>query len=181
MKFLGLIQLTKRLFGALTKGEEMAKEDIVPGLVQEIQDGVKQVYSDELGKAYDAGFGDGVKSVPPSTGGGLTQADLDKAKADQQAADQAQIDSLNAQIAQDASDLAAAHADADQKASDLQAQLADMTAKDLDAEARASKVEAFKDKVDQLQGALDAIKVLLQPAPAPAPVDPQPVDPAPAA
>ncbi len=100
MKFFGLIELTKRLFGVLTQGEEMAKEDIVQAGVGAIQSGVVQVYSDELGKAYDGGFQDGVASVPVSEGG-FSQEQLDQAVADGVAAQKAADDLADAQLKAD--------------------------------------------------------------------------------
>lgn len=103
MKIFGLIDLCKRLMRAKTtnKGEVvMAKTDVVSAGVSNIQSGEVSLYQQELGKAYDGGFSDGVASVPPvqTTPGTFTQADIDAAVAADKAQLQPQIDSLTAQV-----------------------------------------------------------------------------------
>lgn len=73
MKFPNLINLTKRLFGALTKGNVVAKEDVVQAGFAAIQAADEQVLKEELGKAYDAGLAEA-----PAVGG-FQQADIDAA------------------------------------------------------------------------------------------------------
>lgn len=130
----------------------MAKADVVAAQLALVQAAEVQALTDSLGACFDSGEADG-------NGPGFTQADIDAAVA-------SAVAPLNAQVAQDATDLAAAHADADAKLAALQASLDDMTAKDL---VDASAVQGFNDKVAALQGALDAIKALLLPVVPPAP------------
>lgn len=72
----------------------MAKEDIVAGLVKDIQDGVAQVYVDKVGAAYDQGLAAAPVAIP----GTFTQADLDSAVAADKALLQPQIDLLTSQV-----------------------------------------------------------------------------------
>lgn len=62
------------------------------------------------GLLYDAGFADGVASVPASTPGTFVQADIDAAVAAKGVADQAALDDMKAQldasVAKDAADMA---------------------------------------------------------------------------
>lgn len=69
----------------------MAKDQMVSDFVQAVQDGQKQVLSDEGGKLYDGAFQEGVASVPPSVGSDpskiFSQSDLDAAVQAQKDAD----------------------------------------------------------------------------------------------
>ena len=135
----------------------MSKPDVVSAAKASFvsaQDGALQSFGESC---YDGGAVD-----QKASDGTLTQADLD-------AAVKAATDPLNAQIAQDATDLAKAHSDADAAAAALKTStdaLAAMTADD------ASKTKAVADvqaNAVALQAALDVIKGLLAP---PAPVPP---------
>lgn len=130
----------------------MAKQDVVAAGVAAIQSGEVQVYSDQLGIAYDVGASD-----QKASDGTFQQSDID-------AAVKAAVDPLNAQIAQDQADLAAAHADADSKLAALQSQLDALSvAKAADDEV----VKGLQQAADSLQSALDAIKAVIFPAPQP--------------
>ncbi len=159
MKFLKFVQSIKRLLGATTEEIVMAKADVVATGLSAIQSGVTQVYSDQLGLAYDGGFTDGVASVPVGTGGGFQQSDIDAAVAAAQAVD--------------AQALSDAKAVSDAALADLQSKLDTLAAK----EGQEAGVIAG------LQGSLQAIKdaeaALQSLFPVPAPV-PTP-DPVPAA
>jgi tRNA A37 threonylcarbamoyltransferase TsaD len=93
MKWLGLIELTKRLLEAVTQGEDMSKEQIVSDVVAEIQAGVVQLYTEKVGEAIDKAMAE----VP--VGGGdpskiYSQEELDaavQAKADADAAADVQL------------------------------------------------------------------------------------------
>lgn len=129
----------------------MAKQDVVTAQLAAVQQGEQDVLSQALGACFDAGEADG-------NGPGFTQADID-------AAVLAATSPLNAQITQDASDLAAAHADADSKLADLQTKLDTMTAED---QADKAVVSNFQSSITALQNALDALKAAI---PVPPPVD----------
>lgn len=164
MTFLSLIQITKRLFGAITKGTVVAKEDVVAAGIAAIQAGEVQVYTDALGGAYDGGFVDG-KASNPVTDVGPSEEQI-----------QARInEAVSAAQAVDAQALADAQALKDAAYADLQKKFDDLSLK----EGQESGVIAG------LQGSLQAIKDAeaslqsLFPAPVPAPADPIPVEPDP--
>lgn len=135
------------------------KEDSVAARLTALQAAETQAQTEALGGAFD----DGVASAPAGTGGGFTQADIDKAVQSAQAADAQALADAQAKAA---SDLAV-----------VQQQLVDMTAKELSEEA---VVTNLQQSVAAVQSSLDAIKALIFPAPTPAPAPaPSPVDPAP--
>lgn len=175
MKLFGLIKLTTWLFGAKPKEIVMAKADVVAAGITAIQSGVTQVYTDQLGVAYDGGFTDGVASVPAGTGGGFQQSDIDAAVAAAIAPLNQSISDLTAKDAGDVQALADAKVASDAAVADLQGKL--------DTLAAAKSVD--DGIISGLQGALQQIKdaeaALQSLFPPPAPVDPAPVDPAPAA
>lgn len=75
----------------------MSKEQIVVDGVAAINAGVQQVFADQMGLAIDKA----IAELPvPQPGGGFTQEDLDKARADQKGADQLVIDDLSQKLAQ---------------------------------------------------------------------------------
>lgn len=116
----------------------MSKEDIVAAQKQAIVDGESAVIEQALGSAFDAGFSEGVASVPPP-------------EADVQAQIDAAVAPLNAKIAQDASDLADLHAKADADLASAQQSLSDMSAKE----------QMEEEAVAALQSKIDSIRALL--------------------
>jgi hypothetical protein len=156
MKILGLIKIAKRLFGAFTKGDDMAKTDVVAAGVAAIQAGEVQVYTDQLGLAYDGGFTDGVASVPASTGG----------------VDQSVVDGLNAQVADLQSKLDGMTA---QDASDVQAGKDALAALQVSFDKMSADKAVEDGVIAGLQAAKDqlvAVLASLSSIGAPAPVDP---------
>lgn len=145
MKFQTVINLIKRLLGAKTKGVIMAKADVVAAGLAAIQSGVTQVYSDQLGLAYDGGFKDGVASVPVSTGGGFQQSDIDAAV---KAAKDADALALSASQAADAQAFSDAKAASDSAIAALQSKFDDL----------AKKEGSEASVIAGLQGSLQAIK-----------------------
>jgi hypothetical protein len=131
----------------------MSKEDTVSAQKQAIIDGESAVIEQALGAAFDAGFSEGAASVPPP------DAD-EQAKID--AAVLAAVTPLQAQIDQDAKDLADAHAKADADLAAVNQSLADMTAKEQMEEQAVADVKA---KIDSVQASFDAIRALFSPQP----------------
>lgn len=130
------------------------KEDVVKSGVEGVAAGQAQVLVDQMGMVYDQAYAEGKAA---EGGGGLSQADVDKAVADQKAIDDQALSDAHAEAD-------AALADVQSKMADLQKQLDDMTAKDVvDAAAAASAADLAK-SVAAMQTALDAIKALF-PAP----------------
>lgn len=133
----------------------MSKEQIVMDGVSAIQSGVAQVYGDELGKAYDGGFGEGVASVPPCEPGGDPSKIYSQEEYDAKLAADLAADALI-----DDEQIAAARAEVQVQVDLVTAALAEMTAKKEIAE---GAVQGFKDKIDGLQSALDLLKSLITP------------------
>lgn len=76
----------------------MTKEESVQMRLQEMQAGVAQVQGDELGKAFDDGFGAGVASVPAPDPTEDVQAQIDAAVAAKVSELQPVMDSLKTQL-----------------------------------------------------------------------------------
>lgn len=163
MKFLGLVRSIKRLFGAKTGGIVMAKADVVATGLTAIQSGVTQVYSDQLGLAYDGGFTDGVASVPVGTGGGFQQSDIDAA--------------VKAQVDADALVLATAQKQGADALAALQSSFDALKSKDdalvVKEGAEAQTLQSLQTAKDQLAAVLASLNAIGQPAPVPTP-DPVP-------
>lgn len=116
----------------------MAKQDIVSAGVAAIQAGEVQVYSDQLGLAYDGGFTDGVASVLVSTGGGISG---DQEASDIAVAVGAAVGPLNSQI------------------SDLQSQLSTITA---GKGADDAVIQGLQSQVSTLQSSAQSLTDLAQ-------------------
>ncbi len=124
----------------------MSRDQIVADALTAISSGQAQVLTDAVGAAVDASA-----LEQKASDGTLGQGDLDAAVA-------AAVAPLNAQIAQDATDLAAAHADADAKLAALQTSFDALT---IDDTTKTAEVKNFTDSVAALSAALDAFKALI--------------------
>ncbi len=121
----------------------MAKVDVVTAGVTAIQSGEVQLYSDQLGIAYDAGAVD-----QKASDGTLSQGDLD-------AAVKAATDPLNAQIAADVVTLQAAHDDAATQLAALQANLDALSAKEKPEAALIASLQASAASLTQALAAIN--------------------------
>lgn len=125
----------------------MAKEDVVAAGVKAIQDGEVQVLTDTLGSVFDQGLA----SAP--VGGGDPTKIFSQEELDQKVAEVLAADELLDQEA-----LAAAQAAAQVQIDALSVALQEMTDK-YGAEHEA--LQGFKDKITDLQTALDLLKSLI--------------------
>lgn len=112
------------------------------------------------GALYDAGFADGVASVPVVVGGGFTQENIDAAVAAQKAIDdQALADALAADQAVDEAKLAELQAQCDVDKAALQVKIDELVAKQANDEAT---VKGLQDAMSAVQASWDAVKALFQ-------------------
>lgn len=163
MKFINLINLTKRLLGVKTEEIVMAKADVVAAAVAAVQAGQTQVLSDQFSSVFDQAEAQG-------TGPGFTQADID-------AAVKVKVDADALVLAQSQADDKAAF---DSAMAQSGSAIAELQAK---FDALVLKEGQESGIIAGLKGSLQAIKdaeASLQSL-FPAPVDPVPVSPAPAA
>lgn len=128
----------------------MAKADVVAAGVAAIQQGEIQVYTDQLGGAYDMGFSDGQVGASP---GSFTQADIDAAV---QSAKDADAQVLAQAQAADAQALIDAQAQAQQSLADIQAKLDSLTAKEAPEAALIASLQSAKDSLAQALAAITA-------------------------
>lgn len=148
----------------------MAKQDVVTAGVSAIQSGEVQVYTDQLGIAYDAGAID-----QKASDGTLTQGDLD-------AAVKAATDPLNVQIQNDALALADAQLQGANALKTLQGSFDELKVKDdalvIKEGGESQSLQNLAVAKEQLQALLVALDAIGRPVVTP---DPIPVDPVPAA
>lgn len=169
IKFSKIVQLTKWLVGAITKGVKMSKELLVAAFVSDVQSGVVQVYTDKGSALYDGAFSEGVASVPMGTGGGFQQSDIDNA--------------VKAQVDADALVLADAQKQGADALATLQGQFDSLKGQDdalvIKEGTEAQTLQNLQASKDALAAVLASLNAIGQPAPIPTPV-PSP-DPVPAA